>query len=236
MMILPPLVETPVWYGTKKIQFSIPDIVHAYDPVQSDVRVWVKTKSGKVESRLAYFDGRSWNAIFKSRLAGPYKVEVTVNGAKVLTKIADFDLRSTVEPFVRRGGLRGFVFESGGEYWPIGYNVAWSNREVPDVAQEMTTMAKSGANWSRIWACHWDGKNPFWIANKKQVLGEMDQSAFAKWDAIVAAAEAGKVNFQFVLFHHGPYSSTVALIPLSGAATPLNLVLLARVIVLGVRQ
>ncbi len=209
MMILTPLIDTPVWYGTKKIQFALSNISKAYDPVQTDVRVLVKTKSGKVETRLAYFDGQTWNAVFKSRLAGPYTAEVSVNGAKVAVKIPSFDLKAKAEPFVRRGGLRGFVFESGGEYWPIGYNVAWANREVPDVAQEMTTMGKVGANWSRIWASHWDGKNPFWIVSKKQVEGEMDQSAYAKWDAIVSAAESSKVNFQFVLFHHGPYSSNV---------------------------
>jgi hypothetical protein len=73
----------------------------------------------------------------------------------------------------------------------------------------MTKMGQQGANWSRIWTSHWDGKNPFW-PDKGQRLAprELWQGPLQTWDAIVDAADRAGVSFQFVLFHHGPYSTT----------------------------
>ena len=67
-------------------------------------------------------------------------------------------------------------------------------------------MGKLGLNWSRIWANHWDGKNPFWVKGDQL---KFDESALDKWESIIKGAERGGIKFQFVLFHHGPWSSRV---------------------------
>jgi hypothetical protein len=108
-------------------------------------------------------------------------------------------------------GLRGrhFAWSDGTPYFPIGYDYAW--RQVPNesVAQGMTKMGKSGANWSRIWANHWDNKNPFWPAPGHPVAaGYLREDSLEIWDGIVDAAEKAGVSFQLALFHHGAYSTT----------------------------
>ena len=70
-------------------------------------------------------------------------------------------------------------------------------------------MGRNGVNWSRIWACNWDGKNPWWPTDDTPPSDQMWSKAFERWDQIVSAAEDAGISFQFVLFHHGAFSTRV---------------------------
>ncbi len=83
-------------------------------------------------------------------------------------------------------------------------NVAWG-----DVVPIITKLGASGANWARVWMCHWGGTNLDWVMDKKTEPGVLDLTVAKRWDEIVQAAEKSGVYLQIVLQHHGQYSTRV---------------------------
>jgi len=199
-----------VWYGPKTVSFSVPTQGNPYDPVLNDVRVDFKGPKGVVERRLAYFDDGVWKATLLSHTKGVFQPVVLVNGKKGAS-LPRLTLSGTEKGgFVRMGGPKGFVFDDGTPYWPIGHNLAWAGGPIRDLPSYLTQMGKEGLNWSRIWANHWDDKNPYWTTSAPMPkAGEMSPAVLKKWDRIVASAEGAGVHFQMTMFHHGPWSSRV---------------------------
>ncbi|RYG26588.1 hypothetical protein EON82_02765, partial [bacterium] len=199
-----------VWYGPVTVVFKAPTSGNPYDPVQNDVRVQFQGPKGTTESRLAYYDGRVWKATLLSRTKGAFRPFATVNGRKV-ANLPPMTLKA-IQPhgFVRLGGPKGFRMDDGTPYWPLGHNLAWAGGPIKDLPTYLRKMGQEGLNWSRIWANHWDDKNPFWpMQAPKPKPGEMSPEVLRKWDAIVAASEQSGIRFQLTLFHHGPWSSRV---------------------------
>lgn len=199
-----------VWYGPKTVSFRLPASGNPYDPVQNDVRVEFRGPKGTVERRLAYFDDGVWKATLLAHAKGAYKPVVFRNGAKgqALPAVA----LTAIKPhgFVRMGGFKNFRMDDGAAYWPLGHNLAWASGPVQDLPATLRQMGADGLNWARIWANHWDDKNPFWPTKAPMPKpGEMSPAVLKKWDAIVEAADAAGVRFQLTLFHHGPWSSRV---------------------------
>ena len=201
---------TSVWYGPKTVSFSAATLGNPYDPVQNDVRVDFKGPKGVVEHRLAYFDDGVWKATLLSHAKGAFQPVVLINGKK-MTQLPKLTLSTAgKEGFVRIGGPKGFVFDNGTPYWPIGHDLAWAGGPIKDLPSYLTQMGKEGLNWSRIWANHWDDKNPFWTTSAPMPKpGEMSPAVLKKWDRIVASAEGAGIHFQMTMFHHGPWSSRV---------------------------
>ena len=199
---------TVVWYGPQTVSFNLEAAGNPYDPVKNDVQVEFRGPGGAVERRLAYYDDGVWKATLLAHAKGEYKPTVLYNGQKG-PSLAPVEL-SRLQPggFVRLGGLKEFRLDDGRPYWPLGYNLAWSNDEVPNLAAQLTKMGADGLNWARVWADHWDGKNPYWKEGETpKVAGPMIPSVLAKWDGIVQAADASGVRIQMTLFHHGPWST-----------------------------
>ena len=71
-------------------------------------------------------------------------------------------------------------------------------------------MHAAGLNWTRIWSNSWDGKNPYVPQSTatKIPLGTMYEPALDRWDMILNECEKDDIKFQFVLFHHGEFSTT----------------------------
>ena len=69
-------------------------------------------------------------------------------------------------------------------------------------------MGAAGETWSRVWMCHWDGKNLDW-PRPKEGEGYLDLTVARHWDSIVEAAEKNGIYFQLTLQHHGQYSTMV---------------------------
>ncbi len=188
---------------TYETQFSLEGLSgNPFDPEKNDVQVRFFGPSGKPLTQLAFFDGgTTWKA--RLTIEGAWVARsVTHNGAPVRTK-----LTTTTRPqplhFVRRAGL-GFVYHDGKPYWPIGHNVAWRSGNF-DVSDAFAKMGAAGENWSRVWMCHWDGKNLDW-ETKDDMLS---LSVAKRWDGIVEAAQRHGIHFQLVLQHHGPYAMNV---------------------------
>lgn len=210
-MLLPTLLAAPtaVWYGPKTVSFNLETGGNPYDPVQNDVQVEFKGPGGVTERRLAYFDGDGWKATLLTHTKGDFTPTVFYNGTRgvSLPPVA----LTTIKPFgfVRLGGATNFRLDDGTAYWPLGHNLAWGNG-TEDLTADLRQMGADGLNWSRIWANHWDGKNPFWKEGETpKAIGTMIPSVLNKWDSIVDAADAAGVRFQMTLFHHGPWSTRV---------------------------
>lgn len=199
------------WYGPKKVSFDLAVTGSPYDAQTNDVQV--RFMDGRhVEQRLAYFDGKRWSAILLARTQGAYHAQVLLNGATV-QKLPE-ELKLT-EPypngFVRVDGTgRAFCFDDGTPYWPIGNSLGWQNPSCPPMAQQLAMMGDAHMNWSRIWSCNWDGKNPWWPQDNHKLNGQdLNQSAFNIWDSLIDAASKAGIHFQWVLFHHGAFASMI---------------------------
>lgn len=209
---LPPLPANGKWYGPVTVKFDLPVEGSPYDAVMNDVRVRF-TDGGSEAERLAYFDGKQWCAVLLSPSAGAFRATVTRNGSEVKTLDGKVDVSHALKgEFVRIGkDHRTLVTESGAAYWPLGHCFGWQGGPgLPTIPEGIKRMTSNGMNWSRIWACNWDGKNPFWPNDhSKLAIGDLWQPAFSQWDAITSEATTDGLRFQWVLFHHGEVSSTV---------------------------
>lgn len=199
-----------VWYGPKTVSFQLATSGNPYDPTQNDVQVEFRGPKGVIERRLAYYDDGVWKATLLSHTKGAFQPIVM---AKSVTSVALPKITlDKIQPhgFVRLGGPKGFAMDDGTPYWPLGHNLAWASGPVKDLPAYLRKMGSEGLNWARIWANHWDDKNPYWPTQAPMPKhGEMSPAVLKKWDTIVAAADESGVRFQLTLFHHGPWSTRV---------------------------
>jgi hypothetical protein len=198
-------------YPRQEIVFTLANITeNPFDYTQNDVQVTIRLPKGEEATFPAFFDGGStWRVRYTPMQKGVHRV-VHITRNKVVVKPKEiatntFNVQGkTNAGFVRMAtGLQtGFVQDNGVAYYPLGMNLGWA-RDTPDLLRYLDNFGANGLNWSRIWMCHWDGKNLDW----GQKLGDMNLEVAKKWDSIVASAEKNNVYFQMVLQHHGPYSS-----------------------------
>ena len=206
------------WYGPVRVSVKDPS-----GPAGAGLPGWsadasfthIKTK--RVEVRPAYFERGAWHAYLTARNAGRYQVAIRVSqtGRPVRTlRTGDVNL-SNVLPhgFIRRSKqhIQRFIHDDATPYTPIGFNVAWQNKGEPSYATTLKQMGDNGANWTRIWACHWDGKNPWW-PEPKMLRHDRDvlwQPALDRWTKIMSDADRNSVGVQLVLFHHGQVTTEV---------------------------
>jgi hypothetical protein len=201
----------PDWYGPVTVTSPIAVQGNPFDPAENDVKVVFVGENGVRETRLAYFVGNGrFASTLVARRPGRYRAEFVVNGRRVLRQGEPVTVtRKLPHGFIRLNGRR-FEWSDGTPYFPLGYNYAWRSIPNESVPDGLRKMGRTGNNWARIWADHWDNKNPFWPADKEHPVPsrQLRQEPLQIWDGIVGAAEQSRVNFQFVLFHHGPYSTT----------------------------
>ena len=191
------------WFGPVTVERTLATQGNPFDATENDVRV-IFTQSGHRYERLAYFGQGKWHATLSAPQGGAFKAQFLINGKLV----PGASLKVVLQPaesydFVRRNGKR-VKLSSGIDYIPFGHNLAWQAGGGPSYSDQLADMAKAGLNWTRIWANHWDGKNPFIPQDhaKKVKSGWMNEPAFERWDSIVRQCELDHIKFQFVLFHH----------------------------------
>lgn len=206
-----------IWYGPEVVTFPVAFAGNPYDPVKSDIRVrFIDGKGNKVE-RLAFFDASAsaWKAVLVANLPGTYRPILVRNGIDVDSipepAFVELDKKPITNGFIRLDGLNKgrFRYDDGKPYLPLGYNLGWQSPNMPDLAANLKLMGENGVNWSRIWACHWDGKNPWYPREGTHEGDAMIPEVFERWDQLVEASEKAKIGFQFVLFHHGQFSTRV---------------------------
>jgi hypothetical protein len=214
-------VAATVWFGPAQVAFDATIPGNPYDCRANDVRVVFSAPDGHREERLAFFDEGRWKAWLTTTHPGNYRATLMRNGEPVATPAAAVGVPESsrlAEGFVHVNGTR-FVADSGQPYFPLGHDLCWRYPDIPPLTELLHRMGAAGMNWTRIWACAWDGKNPVLIRHNAYAaqekgtwreaapLGEFLPAALRQWDELVGAAEASGVRFQFVLFHHGLFST-----------------------------
>jgi len=198
------------WYGPATVTVPLQYSGDPYDPEVNDVRVDFVGPHGATVRRLAYFvGGGKFAATLVAPSPGKYSARFMLNGKMAAEVRNAVDVEKTLpHGFIGVKGSR-FAWTDGTPYFPLGYDYGWQGIPRESVAQGVTKIGKAGGNWSRIWTSHWDSKNPFFPEKGQKLPGrELRQEPLKTWDEIVDAANKAGVSFQFVLFHHGPYSTT----------------------------
>jgi hypothetical protein len=200
----------PSWYGPEKVNFTLPVTGSPYDERQNDVHVRFVCNTD-VEDRLAYYDRDHWSAILVAPNPGVYKASVIRNGSLQTVKLADVNVHTLYTTGFTQLGADGRTFSALGKtVWPIGHDLGWQDPSCPPMATQLATMGQNHMNWSRIWACAFDGRNPWWPETGQKLADrELNTAALGRWDALMLAAERAGVHFQLVLFHHGEFATMV---------------------------
>jgi hypothetical protein len=201
--------------------FELGDVKgNPFDYTENDVMVTLQRPDNRTVKIPAFFDGGAANKTWKFRYTpdttGRFVVQrVTLNGKEATPDKLDkreIDVTGSATPgFVRRDtrDKARFEFDNGNSYYPLGENVAWTDKP-EETAAQFEKMSKVGENWSRLWITHFTGMNPDWPAKGKPgPLGQLDLDTLKKWDSILDAAEKNGIYFQLALQHHGQYSTRV---------------------------
>ena len=204
-------------YKALESSFSLPSTPgNPFDYLQNDVQVTFAIPGGKQVGVPAFFDGSStWRVRYTPRSTGKYTISrVERNGAAVQGVVPtprEFTVAGAPQPgFIRVNPANSlkFAFDNGAPYFPLGNDAPWSAGANADVADFFAKMGAAGENWSRVWMCHWDGKNLDW-PRPKEGEGYLSLTAARRWDSIVEAAEKNGIYFQLTLQHHGQYATMV---------------------------
>ncbi|MGV3616507.1 MAG: hypothetical protein ACO1SV_14355 [Fimbriimonas sp.] len=201
--------SAPAWFGPATVEFSYPHAGNPFSPTENDIRVEF-TNGRHRQERLAYFANGKWHATLAASVGGKYTAQLVANGRRIDGQRGQVTLEpARSRDFVRRDGKR-FKLDTGKPYIPFGHNFGWQNGRDAGYPEQLRDMAKAGLNWTRVWANSWDTKNPFMPAERetKLPLGWMHEPALDRWAMVVDQCERNGIKFQFVLFHHGLYSST----------------------------
>lgn len=185
-----------------------------FDPADNDVEVTFSLPKTAPVTVPAFWDGDRWRVRYAPLKIGVYQLSVKRNGAAVTpADLAPRSFRcvpSNRAGFVRRDPkiVQRFVFDTGGTYYPLGLNVAWTGKEMPTYGPVFAQMHTDGLNWARIWMTFWDGRALDWAQDKANnpKPGYLLLDAAKKWDVILDAADKNGVYVQMTLQHHGQYT------------------------------
>ncbi|CAN5369435.1 hypothetical protein BH11ARM1_BH11ARM1_15980 [soil metagenome] len=202
------LLLAPAWYGPVTVDQVLRTTGNPFSPIENDVNCEFTTKGHKFY-RMAYFAHGKWHATLAAPFGGEYQARFMFKG-KQLGKTSKLNLTSAKDSnFVLLDGNR-FKLTSGKPFIPFGYNFGWQNGADAAYPKQLADMHKAGLNWTRVWSNSWDGKNPYVPRENttKLELGQMDESALDRWDMVINNCEKDSIKAQFVLFHHGLFSTT----------------------------
>jgi hypothetical protein len=193
------------------------------DPFDSeDIRVDAIIRSGNSGSQTVpcFYDGNEiWKLRYTPSHVGEYTYEIIGHTRNQLETVltGNFTVVSHESSgFVRISpdSPRYFVFENGESYFPLGENLGWvSGNNGPSLAVwtgYLDECREAGINWIRIWMCSWGRTELVWKANGRYYFGlEKYSLENARMiDGIFRAAEERGIYIQWVINHHGQYSSS----------------------------
>lgn len=179
-------------------------------PFAADIWGHVEAPDGTTIPLPAFYDGgATWRVRFSPYMTGQYSISIEDSDA------ITFIVGGEPGPgFVRRDPrvVQRFRLDNGDLYYPVGMNVGWGKAPSPvDVYEDIfPAMRDAGMNWARVWMTHFAGMNIDWNRRGKgPTSGTLNLKIAKRWDRIVDLAEENDLYFQFVLQHHGQYSTTV---------------------------
>ena len=210
MLFLPIVIAAaPLLFGPIDVVLPISTSGNPFDPAVNDVRVGFKSKGGKISERIAFFAHGKWEVKGYLPEPGTYNLNITVNG-KLAGKLFAVNVPNKKPTDMIQTDGKWFKKSNGDPYWPVGIDVAWGSGPTKPVQSYFPLMKKASMNWSRVWACHWDDRNPYWMTNTLNPKDNwMSEVALDRWDTVIKSAETNGIYFQFVCFHHGMFSSSV---------------------------
>lgn len=203
------LSTAALWHGPVTVSLGEAEVANLYDWLNRPEVVLSQNQTSLVQQ--AFFDEGQWKARVMVPRPGSWTARLRIKGVDKGAPVAfNASASSADKGYIRIDKQQmAFKFDNGSLYWPVGFNLGWDGGG-HSIEALMSKMGARGLNWGRVWACHWDNKNPYWPASDpKPAIGRMDPKVLANWDRLVTAAEKSGIYFQFVLFHHGPYSSRV---------------------------
>lgn len=115
--------------------------------------------------------------------------------------------------FIRRQGAGSnyLVFDQGGQFIPIGQNVAWQNgNPYVDYSSWLTKMSENNSNFFRLWQAHW-GLGIEWRSGSSGFSGlrRYRQSNAFYLDWLFDFCAEKNIYVMFCIQHHGQVSTTV---------------------------
>ena len=186
--------STPM-FGPIDVMLPVATKGNPFDPAVNDVRVIFKSRSGKSSERLAFFAHGKWEVKGYLPEPGTFSGTVMVNG-KAAGKIASIMVPNKKPLDLIETDGKWFKKSNGDPFWPVGIDVAWGSGPTKPVQSYFPLMKKAGMNWSRVWACHWDDRNPYWTTNfLKPQDNWMAEQALDRWDGVIKSAEANNIHF-----------------------------------------
>ncbi len=192
--------------------FSLKTSGNPFSPAENDVVAEIRLPGGSTVRQPAFWDGDNvWKVRLTPMRSGRLSWRLLRNG-QILDTQAQVEIKpispQALQGFVRRHPrLMQFVTDKGKTFFPIGQNVGWRTPST-DYPVFFEQMGQEGMNWARVWLCHWDGKNPDWVMDKRIELGWLDLDVIRRLEEILHLAEKYGIFIQLTLQHHGQYSST----------------------------
>jgi hypothetical protein len=216
LLSLPQIAPPVKWYGPATVTFNVQVPGNPYDPDENDLRVRFIPDRGPTEERIAWVDlDGTINATLVASNQTRYRAVLLRNGKQMVSEpeggFVDLKLKLP-KGYIRRDPdhKNRIRWDNGDPYYPLGFNLGWQSADILPMREQIAKMSANGANWTRIWANHWDNKNPWWpIGDMPAEKGELWPKALLIWEDLEKTCDQMNVPFQMVLFHHGAFSTTV---------------------------
>lgn len=160
-----------------------------------------------------------WKVRFTPDVVGSwtYIVRAKDRSGMVSLPEARFEVVASQKPgFIRRSELnpRGFAWDNGGPYFPIGENMCWGGgRGSFDYDDWLPELSKAGGNFIRIWMCSWNCA----LEWAEEAKGEQRNGSYHgvgvysldnawKLDTILDAAERNGISVMLCLGTYGEFN------------------------------
>ena len=204
--------------------FEVPPAAAEKNPFERDLWAEVTVPGAAAREYPAFYDGgRTWRVRVRATARGEYRLgalrERRAAGkapAGLALDPAAARVQTHAGPLAAPGvgrdprNPRGFRRDDGAIYYPVGLNLAWGDEAF--YRRAFPALAAAGGNWSRLWMAHWGGADLDWLPEemgRSPAPGTLDLRVAARWDRVLAAAEAAGLYVQVVLQQHGQFSTEV---------------------------
>lgn len=161
-----------------------------------------------------------WHVLFTPDSVGKWTYSVFAtdrSGTTVTSPESRFEVTASQKPgFIRRSrsNSRGFVWDNGKPYFPVGENMCWGGgRGSFDYEEWLPELAKAGGNFIRIWMCSWNCALEWAEQSKGEQrngnyhgVGVYSLDNAWKLDRILDAAERQGVSVMLCLGTYGEFN------------------------------